>query len=337
MTPRRQDSECVTAQSLALFNQSCQPINTMLKSSDISRYALYGEGNPAITPEFVHIETISSRSSQHEWTISPHTHPGIFQFLLLEHGSGELLGDVVSEAGGVPLQPSTLVMLPSGSVHAFRFAEDAQGWVLSVADTLLADRRLEPFLTAGGLTAMHTGNGVRHRQLSPGNGQSRRLGWIMADVSRAIIEGGANPLPAPLVAELALVLTLAAEVLADLDGDTPRRTGPDALVARFRRLVDVRFRDSCTVDAYARELATSAPTLTRACRAVLDRAPGEVVQERLLLEAMRLLTYTGRSIAHIAQSLGFEDPAYFARFFKSRTGTTASAFRAAGGWIGTSR
>lgn len=293
----------------------------MANRHQIRRYALYGEGNHAIAPEFLHIETISARSSQHEWTISPHAHPGIFQMLVLENGHGQL----VSDTGTTHLDPVSLVIVPSGSVHAFRFATDAQGWVLSLADALLHDRRLAALLGDEKLVA---GHGARHRQLAPVT--ARRLGWLMADLAHGAAEA-APMLPASLVAGLAHVLTLAAEGLsASEPPSTP--SGHDALVARFKRLVEAHYTQGWGVQDYAAHLATTAPTLTRACRAVLDRAPAEVVQERLLLEAMRLLTYTVSSIGQIAATLGFADPAYFARFFKSRTGRTASDFRESRAW-----
>ncbi|MDR3400999.1 MAG: helix-turn-helix domain-containing protein, partial [Chthoniobacter sp.] len=65
-------------------------------------------------------------------------------------------------------------------------------------------------------------------------------------------------------------------------------------------------------------------------------APGEVVRDRLLLEAMRSLTYTSAGIGQIAEHLGFADPAYFSRFFKQRVGMTASAFRRDKAWFQTS-
>jgi len=288
----------------------------------IRRYALYGEGNQTIAPEFLHIETISARSSQHEWTISPHAHPGIFQLLVLEAGHGEL----VSDTGTTALHPVSLVTVPSGSVHAFRFAPDAQGWVLSLADALLHDRRLAGLL---GDETLAAGHGARHRPLPPAS--AARLGWLMADLAGAAAQG-AGKLPASLVAGLALVLTLAAEGLAAA-ASKPPPGGQDALVARFKRLVEAHYTQGLGVQDYAARLATTAPTLTRACRAVLDQAPAEVVQQRLLLEAMRLLTYTAASIGQIAASLGFADPAYFARFFKTRTGRTASDFRASRAWV----
>ncbi|HSG56759.1 MAG TPA: helix-turn-helix domain-containing protein, partial [Paracoccaceae bacterium] len=94
-----------------------------------------------------------------------------------------------------------------------------------------------------------------------------------------------------------------------------------------------RFRDGLAVGAYARELGASVPTLARACRTILQAPPGEVVRARVLLEALRHLTFTSDSLSAISDRLGFSDPAYFARFFKRRTGRTASQFRREGGWF----
>jgi AraC family transcriptional activator of pobA len=55
----------------------------------------------------------------------------------------------------------------------------------------------------------------------------------------------------------------------------------------------------------------------------------EMQQHRLLMEAQRLLIYTSASAVQIAAELGFQDPAYFSRFFKRHTGLTPLAFRQA--------
>jgi len=53
----------------------------------------------------------------------------------------------------------------------------------------------------------------------------------------------------------------------------------------------------------------------------------EHIHERLVLEAKRLLLHTDLSAKEIAWQLGFEDAAYFHRFFKRLTGDTPTAFR----------
>ena len=52
-----------------------------------------------------------------------------------------------------------------------------------------------------------------------------------------------------------------------------------------------------------------------------------MLQLRLLIEAERQLRYTSMSVAQVAFHLGFDDPAYFSRFFTRRMGLTPRAFR----------
>jgi AraC family transcriptional activator of pobA len=53
----------------------------------------------------------------------------------------------------------------------------------------------------------------------------------------------------------------------------------------------------------------------------------QMVHARILLEAKRQLCYTSNSVSEIAYALGFDDPAYFTRFFSQRTGTSPRTFR----------
>lgn len=296
----------------------------MSRHHPLYRYALYGEGQAPITPEFLHIEPVSRRSSLHEWTISPHSHPGIFQFLLLEAGSCIFVGDGVE----VPLHPCGLVALPSSCVHAFRFEPDAEGWVLSIAGDLMEDHRIAPFADA-----VRGGAGARWAQLDPADPGARRLSWLLADLDAGLAGNRAGRLSDVHAGQLALVLAVMGEELAQGGTGTGKGSPREGLVRRFRLEVDRRFREGWPVGRYAAVIGTTAPTLTRACREVLGKAPGEVVQDRLLLEAMRHLTYSTATVSQIAGDLGFADPAYFARFFKARAGVTASEFRSRGLWL----
>lgn len=301
---------------------------------EVRRFALYGEGNGPLAPEFVHIETISQRSRLFDWTISPHAHPGIFQILLLEAGSGVLAIDG-AERG---LRPGTLVALPSGCVHAFRFAPDAEGWVLSIAVDLLNDRRISALCGASG----SAGGDPRWGDAGEGGAESAaavaRIGWLLADLAGVLAHDRAGLLPDAVAARIALILALVEEALAPHGTPAPpRRGGARAgLAARFREAVELHFRDGWSVQDYANALGVTAPTLTRACRAALGKAPGEAVLDRTLLEAMRSLTYSAATVSQIAGDLGFADTAYFARFFKARSGMTAGAFRRQRGWLANS-
>jgi len=287
----------------------------------IDRFTLYGEGNGALPPEFVHIEPISERSRLHEGTIAPHSHPEIFQLLLLAAGCGALASDGDEAA----LAPGALVALPAGCVHAFRFDDGAEGWVLSIAVDLLKDPRISALCAP----ARRPGGGPRWAQA--GARASERLGALLADLAEALAGDRAGKLPDAVAARLALVLVLVEEQLSLPDAVRGNRR--EHLVDGFRAQVDLHFRDGWNLVEYARVLGTTTVTLARACRGALGKAPGEIVLDRVLLEAMRSLTYSTASVRQIAYDLGFADNAYFARFFKARSGMTASAFRRTRGWF----
>ena len=77
------------------------------------------------------------------------------------------------------------------------------------------------------------------------------------------------------------------------------------------------------------ELGVTPDHLSRGCRAVTGLSALDLLHERLLLESRRLLAYTQAPVADVAHELGFDDPAYFSRFFARRAGLSPQAFRAA--------
>lgn len=288
----------------------------IVTSTQITQFGLYGEAGGDLAPEFVHVEPISARSSLYEWTISPHAHPGIVQLLLVEAGEG-VLADGEGEA---PLPPGTLAVVPGGMVHAFRFVPGTQGWVLSLAEALLDDPRLAPYAHGSALR----GARARHMALPQ---------VALADALLGALHRRGPSADAVTMATLALLLALVDEAATT---DQARAGPPDrrlALVRRFTALVEVRFREQWSVSRYAAELGTTPQTLTRACRTVLGKPPGDIALDRLLREGMRALTFTAAGVAQIAQDLGFADPAYFSRMFKARAGLQPSRFRRERAWL----
>lgn len=267
----------------------------------------------------MHIEKISTRSSLHNWSIAPHIHPNIFQLLYLFHGEGTLAVD----GGEQELRPRVLVIVPCGCVHAFRFRPGTEGWVLSIADSLVDDRRLAA-LEVGGIAR---GAEVIRLPLEDSPAQDRLLASLLAEIA-ARHDAAPGHLSTSVMAMIGLVLSLALE-LADADivheGEILDRR--ISLVRRFNRLVEANLRDQWSIARYAHELGTTAPTLTRACREMTGMAPGQMVLERRLREAKRALSFTDASVSLISDELGFADPAYFARVFRRHTGKTASAYR----------
>jgi AraC-like DNA-binding protein len=98
--------------------------------------------------------------------------------------------------------------------------------------------------------------------------------------------------------------------------------------ARFRRDLEDGHPHSRRVEDYAARLGCSVRTLTRACLAVTGRTAKQVVDDRVALEAQRLLACTELSVAEIGRRLGFGEPTNFGRFFHREAGVSPGAFRA---------
>ncbi|MEO7991604.1 MAG: helix-turn-helix transcriptional regulator [Chryseolinea sp.] len=98
---------------------------------------------------------------------------------------------------------------------------------------------------------------------------------------------------------------------------------------RFRKLVDLNFKKVQTVREYAALLNISSKTLTNHSKESADKTPLEIINERITLEAKRLISHSSLNINEIGFQMGFEDPSYFVKYFKKQTGKSPSDFRKA--------
>jgi len=113
------------------------------------------------------------------------------------------------------------------------------------------------------------------------------------------------------------------------EGYTEPKKGPDLdYTLLFRDLVEANYKTLKAVSEYSARIHISEKRLGQATAKVLGKAPKEIINERILLEAKRLLVYTNLSIKELGLQLGFNDPAYFVRYFKKNAKTTPVEFRA---------
>ena len=96
---------------------------------------------------------------------------------------------------------------------------------------------------------------------------------------------------------------------------------------KFTILVDAHYKKLHTVADYADHLSMAAKTVTHKFKRLNLPQPNEVIKNRIILEAKRLLVHTSMTAKEIAHDLGYEDPAYFSRQFQIKTGESPSSFR----------
>jgi len=103
------------------------------------------------------------------------------------------------------------------------------------------------------------------------------------------------------------------------------------IVRKFNLLVEANFKTEHSVSFYAKELCKAPKTLSNAFAIFGQKSPSQIIHERIIVEAKRLLLYTGRSMKDITFELGFEDVSYFSSFFKKNVDVSPSEFRNAPG------
>ena len=284
----------------------------------IPRFFLYGEPPRDADERFLHVETIADRSRLYEWRIRPHAHRDLHQVLVIFTGGGQMQAETQTHSFHAP----ALLIAPAGVVHGFAFEPETEGFVVTLADTLLRDLSREEVafkhLFQVPACASLAGDPTHTQELADTLPKLRReLVW-KAPASGAAAAG-----------RLMTVLVSAVRALHEPTG-LDSAAGGNAratLVARFREKIETHLRLALSIAQYAKALSVTPARLRAACLEVTGKPPARVLEDRLLLEAKRNLTYTNMTVAETAYYLGFTDPAYFSRFFSKHAGESPASFR----------
>jgi AraC family transcriptional regulator, transcriptional activator of pobA len=284
-------------------------------------FHLYGDPPDDQAFDFIHIETISSRASLHDWTIWAHRHRNLFQILAIERGGGEL----IYEAATLPFAAPAAILVPPTTAHGFRFVPAVtEGWVVSFSEDVGAALGQRSFEALAGLADQPVVPLAGKRDIE-------RLSALCADLHE---EHGLARQSFRL-AMSAILMLIAIEVgrlaLSRARSGSVTLQAGDATVAALRRLLEEHFRRERLIAFYADRLAMTPDRLNDRVKRATGVTAGHLIRQRVLTEAKRQLMFTAQPIHQIAEELGFSDSSHFIRFFRKQAGITPHEFRAARG------
>jgi AraC family transcriptional activator of pobA len=98
-------------------------------------------------------------------------------------------------------------------------------------------------------------------------------------------------------------------------------------VMLFKDLLETDYKNQKQVNYYAKQIIITEKRLNQATTKILGKSPKELIDDRVLLEAKRILAHTTESVKEIAYHLGFEEPTNFIKYFKKHSTLTPSEFR----------
>jgi AraC family transcriptional activator of pobA len=280
----------------------------------IPSFFLFGEPLKTVEGKFLHLEDLDDRSRPNDWNIRAHAHADLNHVFHITVGAGVMHVEAQTIAFAAPC----LLLVPAGAVHGFVYEADTSGSVLTLADSYLRD-----------LTGREPAfSGLFRAPCQLHLGSESRIAGSLASLSRELVWTAPGH-AAAVEAHLLSVLVETLRLLVQAHAASPVVQGVQAtLVARFRELVEANFRGGLSLEDYADRLGVTVARLRGACLKVAGASPLRLVHDRTMLEAKRSLIYSNMTVTEVGYSLGFEDPAYFSRFFAKEEGCSPRAFRA---------
>jgi AraC-like DNA-binding protein len=128
-----------------------------------------------------------------------------------------------------------------------------------------------------------------------------------------------------LIHYLALLLLEARRNYMSIDGADEKVAS--RLSKEFKNLVDINYLEIKSVSEYASLLNISSGHLNDTVHKDFGKAASEIIFDRIILEAKRMLYHSSKSIKEIATYLNYDDPSYFSRFFKTHVQSSPEEFR----------
>lgn len=288
-------------------------------NSEIPLYSLYGQIDTAAELRFVHLESLEARNRLYDWNIRPHRHHDLYQLIWVDDG----MGTVVLDDQSLVLQSPVLISIPPPTVHGFRWHPGTGGLILTIAESFVAHlvrQSDEPAI----------GDALKQLLVITGEVDIDSLRRIRS-LFGSILDEYVNNRVCRGTAIAGNVLMLFAEVARlrhlSLQHEPVTRAGKLATWHRFKELIEVHYSERWSMADYARALMITERSLRRLCTDLTGRTPAQIIQHRILVEAKRSLIYTEKTVAETGYELGFDDPAYFTRFFTRIEGETPTRFR----------
>lgn len=273
----------------------------------------YGEIQRSSTPELLHCESLVERSRQHNWKINPHRHSGITQLFYVQEGEAKAHLD----GHMLLLSPPCILIVPERCVHDFTWSESTEGYVLSVASTLL-NRIIQPLSDSNNILRKTAVHNVSDNQLQLVNS-------LFISISHDYQQHGVRDL---MLETLLTALTIYLNRQTTLPVENVKRQERYRVhFSAFLQLVEKQYTNQWTIAKYAQQLGITPPHINSICKKMSNQSALEIVHQRVLLEAKRNLIYTSRTITEISYFLNFSDPSHFTRFFKNKTGKNPKEFR----------
>lgn len=247
----------------------------------------------------------------------PHKH-SFYHLVYFSKGSGSHSIDFVN----FPVEAGQIYFMIPGQVHSWDFTSKPDGYIVNFSDqylnALVADPRyLDQFSFFSGL--------ANEQVITIPEKGRQKVEQILETI---IHEGNSEEALKDDFARAALLQLLILTSRYTTNEDREQKNNYNSLLLKnFQKLIEKHYKEKKLTKDYAAILYITPNHLNALCKDVTGHSAGELIRDRVLLEAKRLLINAKVSISEIALELDFADNSYFSKFFKKYVGVTPEVFR----------
>jgi AraC-like DNA-binding protein len=247
----------------------------------------------------------------------PHKH-SFHHLVFFTEGSGSHSIDFIN----FPVTPGQIYFMTPGQVHSWDFRKSPEGYIINFSENyistmLMNARYLDQFVFFSGNAA--------EQVIDIPKQERARLVQLFETILKE--EASGAELKDDMIRTAMIQLFVQVNRLAAPAGKSTSSGYNSVLLKNFQKLIDQHFREKKLTRDYAAMLFVTPNHLNALSKHVTGKSAGELIRDRIILEAKRLLVNADMSIAEVASELEFEDNSYFSKFFRKYTGQTPEAFR----------
>lgn len=260
-----------------------------------------------------YIETFRHHLSKHDFITAPHKHD-FYLIILFTQGTGKHYIDFEE----YPIHEGAMFFLKPGQVHSWELSEDIEGYILfHDKDFLLLSPETERDIYQ--ILAHSLSHPPIYSIPNPEN--------IIHLYKKMLEEATSN-----LSFKRSYIMHLLGQMyiqlgrLISLESNNNNVVKND-YIRNLELLIDKHYKQWKTPSDYSSQLNISTAHLNSLSQNAFGKSTRQLINDRIILEAKRLLTYSNLQIKQIGDELNFNDISYFIRFFRKQTGLTPEKFR----------
>jgi AraC-like DNA-binding protein len=247
----------------------------------------------------------------------PHRHT-FYQVILITQGSGSQTIDFEQ----FEIKPGMICFMIPGQVHSWNIKDKVDGYVISFSENVYSSLISNPFY----LDQFSFLRGISKDSAIDLKKESLKESvYFIKQIMNEIKKKDTFTLDKVSFHLLSLFINITRHHALSVKKQIPEQK--QNILFNFRALVNQYYITKRLPKDYAPILYVTANYLNALCKDLLGRSAGQVIRDKILLEAKRLMVNVDLSISEIAYKLNFTDNSYFTKFFKKYTGLTPQEFR----------